>query len=148
MKRLAIAVTALLIGTSASAGVCSWKDKDGKTVFSDKPPTGAVTNSTCSGSSAPSAASAAPKTTADKDLDFKKRQTDAQDKAAKDEKEQAEAADKKANCEKARQYLRTLESGERIGLRDDKGERYFMEDAQREQETAKTREFVKSNCAQ
>ena len=148
MKRLAIAVTALLIGTSASAGVCSWKDKDGKTVFSDKPPTGVVTNSTCSGGSTVAAGSAAPKTAADKDLDFKKRQKEAQDKAAKDEKDQAAAADKKANCEKARQYLRTLESGERIGLRDDKGERYFMDDAQKEQETSKTREFIKSSCDQ
>ena len=94
------------------------------------------------------AGSAAPKTAADKDLDFKKRQKEAQDKAAKDEKDQAAAADKKANCEKARQYLRTLESGERIGLRDDKGERYFMDDAQKEQETSKTREFIKSSCDQ
>lgn len=146
MKHLAIAVVALLIGTSASAEVCTWKDKDGKTVFSDKPPTGAVTNSNCSGRS--TSAATAPKTVAEKDLDFKKRQKDSQDKAAKDEKEQTAAADKKANCDKARQYLRTLESGERIGLRDDKGERYFMEDAQREQETGKTREFVKSNCEQ
>ena len=32
-------------------------------------------------------------------------------------------------------------------MRDDKGERYFMEDAQREQEIASTRQSIQSNCA-
>ena len=31
-------------------------------------------------------------------------------------------------------------------MRDDKGERYFMEDTQRQQEIASTRQAIESNC--
>ena len=31
-------------------------------------------------------------------------------------------------------------------MRDDKGERYYMEDAQREQETTKMRSLIETNC--
>ena len=144
MKRIAIAVTVFLAATAANADIYKWKDKNGKTVISDKPPAESVTQKpTTVADTAPAAAS---KTTAEKELDFKKRQKEAQDNAEKADKEQAAAAEKKANCESARRTLQALESGERISLRDDKGERYFMEDAQREQETAKARQAIQTNC--
>jgi hypothetical protein len=42
--------------------------------------------------------------------------------------------------------LELLGSGERIALRDGQGERYYMDEDQRQQETAKTSQFIQANC--
>jgi hypothetical protein len=53
---------------------------------------------------------------------------------------------KRENCERAQESLRTLESGQRISRVDAKGERYFLEDAQIQQEAARARQLVQQNC--
>lgn len=146
MKRLALTVSALLVTTAASAQIYQWKDENGKTMISDKPPIGNVRQQKKIESAAPAANTVPEKTAADKDLEFRKRQKEAQDNSEKARKEQTASADKKENCEIARRQLQALESGERISLRDDKGERYYMEDKQREQEIAKMRDMVQSSC--
>lgn len=147
MKRFAIAVAALLATTLVNAQIYQWKDENGKTVMSDKPPIGgAARTSRKIEADAPAPSTAPQKTTADREMDFRKRQQDTQEKADKAQKEQTAAADKKENCERARRYLESLESGERISLHDDKGERYFMEDAQRQQEIAKARQATQASC--
>jgi hypothetical protein len=146
MKRVVVAVAVLLAASAVNAQIYQWKDENGKTVISDKPPIGKVRQTKKIETEAPAPSAAPQKTTADLEMDFRKRQQESQDKADKAQKEQKAAADKKENCERARRYLQTLESGERLAMRDDKGERYFMEDAQREQETAKARQAVQSAC--
>jgi len=146
MKRFAVTVAALLAAGAVNAQIYQWKDASGKTVISDKPPTGNVRQARKIEAEEPVASSAPAKTTADREMDYRKRQQEAQEKSDKAQKEEKAAADKKENCERARRYLQTLESGERIGLRDNNGERYYMEDAQREQETAKARQTVQSAC--
>lgn len=146
MKRFAIAVAALLATTAVNAQIYQWKDENGKTVISDKPPTGGARASRKIESEAPAANAAPQKTTADREMDFRKRQQETQDKNDKAQKEQAAAADKKENCDRTRRYLESLESGERIALRDDKGERYYMEDSQRQQEIAKARQSMQASC--
>lgn len=152
MKRLALAVAALFVTTAANAGIYQWKDENGKTVFSDKPPVGAArlprkTESETPAPAPTAAPAAAPqKTTADREMEFRKRTQESQEKAEKAQKEQTAAAAKKDNCERARRYLQTLESGERVSLRDDKGERYYMEDAQRQQEISKARQTAQTDC--
>ena len=80
MKRIAIAVAALLATTLANAQIYQWKDENGKTVISDKPPIGAARTSRKIEAEAPPAPSAAPqKTTADREMDFRKRQQEAQE---------------------------------------------------------------------
>lgn len=146
MKRLSLAVAALLVTAAANAQIYQWKDESGKTVISDKPPVGAARPAQKIETGAPATNAASQKTAADREMDFRKRQKDAQDSAGKTQKEQATATDKKDNCDKARLYLQSLESGERIALRDEKGERYFMEDGQRQQEIAKAQQAVQSSC--
>jgi hypothetical protein len=145
MKRFAFAVAALLAATVVNAEIYQWKDENGKTIISDKPPAGnvqpkkieAATQSTAEGSQ---------KSLADRDMEFRKRQKESQESAEKLKKEQTASADKKENCDNARRYLQALESGERMSMRDDKGERYFMDDAQREKETTKARQAVQTSC--
>ena len=146
MKKFALTVAVLLATTAVNAEIYQWKDASGKTIISDKPPIGNVQRQKTFASDSPASNAAAPKTTADKDLEFRKRQKESQENAEKAQKEQAAAAANKENCDNARSYLKTLESGERISTADDKGERSYMEDAKRSQEITKTRQFMQSNC--
>ena len=146
MKRLALTVSALLVATAVSAQIYQWKDENGKTMISDKPPIGNVRQQKKIESAASAANTVPEKTAADKDLEFRKRQKEAQDSSEKARKEQTASADKKENCDIARRQLQALESGERISLRDDKGERYYIDDAQRAQHIAKMRQAVQSFC--
>ena len=146
MKPFALAVIALFVAIAANAQVYEWKDSQGKTHYSDKPPIGTspVKKIGSAESSAPN--SSPQKTTADRELEFRKRQKDAQESAEKAQKEQAASTDRKDNCANARRALEVLESGERIALRNDQGERYYLDDDQRQQETAKARQAIQSNC--
>jgi hypothetical protein len=131
----------------ADAQIYQWKDQDGKTVISDKPPIGQVQQQRQidSGASSADAPSPLPSLT-DRELEFRKRQQEARENAEKAQEEAQAAARKDEACQNARRQLRALESGERIALRDDKGERYFMDDAQRAREVEKTKDFVESEC--
>ena len=144
MKRFALTVTAFLAASAVNAQIYQWKDENGKTTISDKPPIGNVRQQRKIESEPP--VSPPQKTIADRDLDFRKRLKESQENSEKAAKEQTASAEKKENCDNARRQLQVLESGERITLRDDKGERYFIDDTKREQEIAKTRQAVQSNC--
>ena len=147
MKRFVLLLSASFFAYTAGAQIYQWKDESGKTVISDRPPVGSVRvqRKSDTGTSIPPASSTQP-SLADRDLEFRKRQRDSQDKAAKLEKEQAAAKEKQEYCTNMRRQLVSLESGERIVRRDDNGERYFLEEAQREQEIAKLRQSMQSNC--
>jgi hypothetical protein len=54
--------------------------------------------------------------------------------------------EKRQNCTRAQDALRTLESGQRVSRTDSKGERYFLDDAQAAQETARARQSVQEWC--
>ena len=147
-------LAALLFGSLAQAQVYQWKDASGKTIFSDKPPPGL---SKPTRAPAPSPANEAadeskpaetkpPKTTADRELEFRKRQKENQAATEKQNAEQKQTAERKENCDSTRRYLHALESGERISLRDDKGERFYLDDAQRDQEITKARQAMQGNC--
>jgi hypothetical protein len=146
MKRSLLLVFILSLTVPATAEIYRWKDANGKTVISDKPPVGQVAQKKPESTEA--VATPAPKTPslADRDLDFRKRQKDAKEKADKAREEETSSQEKQENCSNARRQLSALESGERIALRDDKGERYFMEDDQRAQETGKVRGYIDANC--
>ena len=146
MKPFAFAVVALFAATAANAQVYEWKDAQGKTHYADKPPIGTspVKKIAAPESSAPS--SSPQKTTADRELEFRKRQKEAQESTEKAAKEQALSADRKESCDNARRALEVLESGERIALRDGQGERYYLDEGQRQQEAAKARQTIQASC--
>ena len=132
MKHFVLTIAVLLATSAANAEIYQWKDASGKTIISDKPPTGTTQPQKTFASDAPASNGSAQKTAADKDLEFRKRQKESQESSE--------------NCDNARRYLKTLESGERISQTDDKGERYYMEDSQRAQEISKSRQNIQANC--
>lgn len=146
MKRIALAVCALLTVTLADAQIYQWKDANGKTIYSDQPPVAAPRRLQKIDTPPPAEGSATQKTLAERDMEFRKRQKESEENAEKARKEKAAATQKQQYCDNTRRRLQALESGERIAMHDDKGERYYMEDAQRAQEIAKARADISSNC--
>lgn len=140
---------ALGVSLPASGQIYTAKDAQGRTIISDTPITGGSTRKVTGESGSPSSGSGAAngeKSLADKDMEFRKRLQENQDKAQKDEKTQKEANERKQACERSRNYLGALESGERITKRSETGERMFLDDDQRAAEIAIARRNVEQNC--
>lgn len=147
-----VAATALV---SAQAQTYQWKDSNGRTVISDTPQPGSGKSVRVVGDATPSAAvsekpaekaAEGPKTSAEKDLDFKKRQQEAREKAEKDAREQKAAADKQESCERARRNLAALESKQAMATLNEKGEPVLMDNAQRNQEMERARQYIAESC--
>jgi len=141
-----------LFAGATSAQQYKWVDKDGKVRYGDVPPPGANATRMKPPPQGPAPApSAAAKKDAGKALTpeqaFRKRQED----AAKERETQAKADEvaqtKRENCTRAQDTLRMLESGQRISRTDAKGERYYLEESQVAQETAKARQAVQQWCS-
>ena len=141
---------ALFLPLSAIAQIYEYKDAAGRTVYTDQPPPGQATKSRTISkeASAPTtgAAPVAPKSAADRELDFKKRMASQQEAAGKSQQEAADNAARKEGCERARKNLQVFESGERVATRDDKGERVFLDDNQRAAEAERARKSVNDLC--
>ncbi|MCL2829900.1 MAG: DUF4124 domain-containing protein [Betaproteobacteria bacterium] len=161
---------AIFMGSgTAQAQIYKYKDASGHTVISDvPPPPGSATDIQSSGTppagtprANPNPGAAPPagtphangnaggppkKSIADQDLDFKKRLKDQQDKEEKEKQEQEAAARTKQNCDLARNELGALESGARVMQRDEKGERSYLDDNQRAQESERLRKVINDSC--
>ena len=148
---IAFALTTLSLLPIAHGQTYRWVDAEGRVRITDTPPPGNVKaqKSSSSGITSPSSGSAAStpsKSTAEKDMDFKKRQKDGKEKSDKDAKEQSAAAEKSENCERARSALTGLESGQRISTTDSKGEKSFLDDEQRQKEIERAQRAVSDFC--
>jgi len=88
----------------------------------------------------------APKTPAEQEQAFRKRLQD-QAKAQKEaEQKAAQAKIAEANCRNARERLAQYEIGGRISRVNAQGERYYMDDAQIEQQKASARADIAQSC--
>ncbi|MDD3484602.1 DUF4124 domain-containing protein [Azovibrio restrictus] len=133
----------------AQAQVYKWKDAQGRTVISDTPQPGSgkqVPVVQTPATTTPDAEEDKNKSWAEKDMELKKRQQEKKENAAKAEKEKAEAAQKQENCERAKKQKAMIDSGERLATRNAKGEREFMDDAQRQQESQRASQAVQEWC--
>ena len=162
MRFAAIAVLTVFgcLMTGAQAQVYCWNTKDGKRQCGDTPPPG-VKATAMGAPSAPAAAPApagakdaatkdakkGPLTPAEQEQEFRKRQLEAQKARDKEEQALRDADAKKENCERAREALRILESGQRVARMDQQGERVFLDEAQVAQETERARQAVQRSCS-
>ena len=161
MIRIALFAVAFLAVSSAQAQVYKCVDAAGKVVYSQTPCPANTKSGTMSRNvlspTAPSADSpadkaadaaknAAPKTTAEQEQAFRKRQQE-QAKATKEsEQKSAEAQRKAESCRNARERLAQYEIGGRISRVDAQGERYYVDDAQAEQEKSRARADAAQSC--
>jgi hypothetical protein len=154
--QLATAALAALLPICATAQYI-WLDEKGTKQFSDMPPPASIPSSRIlkqpGGSAAakasaetaeekPAAPARAEPTTAERNADFRKRKTEQAEKEKKAAEEATQAAEKSKNCERAREYQRSLDSGERIGRIDKNGERAYLSDEQRAQEVRDNRRIL------
>ena len=164
MKRLSVAIglaLCLALPLSASAQLYKWVDANGKVQYSDKPPPSNIKTDKlreapraprpsaageAQGDSKKDTAKSGPKTVAEQEQAFRKRQAD----SAKEDKERAqkdaEASERAENCRRAKAAVANLELGGRQSRINDKGERVFLSDQQVGQETARAREEAAAAC--
>jgi hypothetical protein len=153
-----LATLMLLAAGGASAQMYKWVDKDGKVRYSDTPPVGTKTTTVKSPQSsgeAPAAAPAdakdkdakkGPMTPAEKEQDYRKRQAEASKEADKAEAERRAKADLNEACQRSREYLNTLQSGQRITRSNPSGERYYLDENQVAQEITKAQQSMQAAC--
>lgn len=148
MKRLLL-LSLLLASAPATAEIVKWVDSQGKVHYGDQPPPGAKAQQPMNIKNQPGAlggAGAGQKSAAEQEQEFRKRQmeeADAEKKAA-EEKTQAEIA--KQNCTAARSNLKMLQDGVRLTKYDEKGERVFLDDAERAKAMGDAQQAVKDWC--
>jgi hypothetical protein len=150
----ALATASTVAFSNAAAQTYQWRDSNGRTIISDTPPPALKKEnvrtmgeaSTSPAGAVKSAPTEAPKSMAEKELEFKKRQQENAEKAEKETKEKAAAAAKRDNCQRAKKHLAILESGQRIANIDEKGERRFMDDSERAKELDYARRGMKDSC--
>lgn len=156
---LPLLASLLLAATSAQAQY-RWKDENGRTVFGDRPPPGAVdvrggpapqpmpraAVRPAEETASPRADEAAPGTPSVRER-LRERQAERTEAEAR-EKEKRQVAERQARgCEAGRASLRLLETGGRIATVDDKGERRFLEDDERLKQAAQLRADLARDCA-
>lgn len=150
MKRAFFALVLAAAAGGVFAQQYKWVDENGKVRYGDLPPAGV--QATPLKPPPPGAATPAPegkKDTARASTPGQgagKRQEDAQKERETQARAEQDAQIKRENCARAQEVLRTMESGQRISRTDSKGERYYLDDAQIAQETAKARESVQQWC--
>lgn len=155
---LLFAAAAAVSSGGAQAQIKCWNE-GGKRVCGDAPPAGAKVT-TLRGPSGPAdpapaakdgakdakAAKRGPLTPAEQEQEYRKRQAESQKAADKQATESKDADSKRENCERAREALRSYESGGRVARTDAKGERYFLDESQIAAETAKARQIARDSC--
>ena len=165
---LLAALAAALLALPADAQ-WKWKDRTGRVQYSDlPPPTGtpeadilgkpgaqrrAITAppAIAASASAPAAAVAAASgalapRTADPELEARRKRAEAEQAAKVKAEEDRIAVARADNCVRARSQLATLESGIRLVRSNPKGEREYVDDKQRAEETQRARDVIKSDC--
>lgn len=162
MIRPAILLLALLTALPAAAEIYSWKDKDGRTHYSDIPPSSGPVK-TLRGTPPPASApqtegeasddaaneeAAQPEAEqpVDPDTAFRQRRAEEAEAEATAAKQAADEAERQRFCTDARNQLTALDSGQRIARMNAAGEREFVDDATRAAESARLRQQIEQHC--
>ncbi len=145
-----------------------WIDKDGRKVFSDRPPMSDVKDKdilkqpigrapanvapveTAATSAAPAASAAkanTPKISGkDAELQAKKKKLEDEEAAKRKADEEKLALGKADNCARTKKGLASFQSGVRLSTVNAKGEREFMDDNTRASETKRLQSIVDNDC--
>jgi len=154
------AVTCLLLSAPAEAQ-WKWRDSRGQTHISDIPPPRDIPDKDVlqrpevaarkpappPAAAASAAVVAAPgRPPVDPELEERRKRTEQEQAARGEADKQKAAAIRKDNCQRAREQLATLDSGQRIARIKADGEREILDDEARAKETRRAREAIASEC--
>ena len=145
-----------LISVNAYSAVNKWVDDKGQVHYSDQaPPTDtravAVINISASSEVVPTSGVAAsgvsaPKSLAEREAEYKKAQKAKAEAASKAAKQKEADIAKQKYCEETRASLRAMQDSGRIAAYDANGERYYLDDAARQQRIETVRQSLQANC--
>jgi hypothetical protein len=143
-----------LLGTFALAATCAspaagalykWTDAQGHIMYSDQPPAANVKTEQLR-APPPAANPNAAKEFAQREAEYKKKQADAAEAAAKADRERVDAGKLVEVCAQARGQLKQLNESQLAVIRyNEKGEREVMDDDARGKERAKINAFLRDN---
>jgi len=154
-------VAVLAAGWSGiAAAQWKWRDKSGQLHISDLPPPPHVPEKdVLSRPSAPAtkrpaspppaaapSAAAAQKPAGDPELEARLRRAEQERTAQQKQEEERQAAARAENCSRAKDNLRTIESGTRLVRHNEKGEREVLDDKQRAEEAQRARNVIAQDC--
>jgi hypothetical protein len=148
--KTAIALALMIATAPASAQMLKCIGKDGKVEYATQCPSGTTQQQTGirnePGAIKPGAAPQQ-KSLAEREADFRKRQTEATEARQKSDQKAAETAQNQEACLNAKANLAALQEGHRVSKVDPKtGERVFVDDAERPAEIARAQSLVANNC--
>jgi hypothetical protein len=137
----------LLLNAGLAFGqVYSWKDANGGVHYSDQPPSDTDAQKLNVPTAPSTEGASASKSWSDKEADFRKRQATSAEADAKAAKDRKLADDKQVNCERARNSLQGIESGQIRYKMGSNGERQALDGSVRDGEIARAREAADSWC--
>lgn len=139
---LLAALLAACCALGAHAQLYKYVDKDGKTVYSDVPPTN-IDSKQVKPVAPPAAA---PKTAVERDKELDKVRKEAREKQEKADKAAKGAEEQERACTQAKSAYRTYSDGGRVYKVDEKGERVYMEEAEMEQEKQRAKAAMDEAC--
>ncbi len=157
---LGLATLACLLITSPAEAQWKWRDSRGQIHISDIPPPRDVPDKDvlqrpelaarrpppAPAASAVAAASAPAKAAVDPELEERRKRAEQEQAARAEADKQKAAAVRKDNCQRAREQLATLDSGQRIARIKADGEREILDDDARARESKRAREAIASEC--
>lgn len=156
-KKLLLALAAASLSLSAWAQ-WQWIDKDGRKVFSDRPPPADIQEKNILKRSgpdsrpavvavAPAVPASAPKLPGkDPQLEARKKQAEEAETARKKAEEEQIVKTRADNCERTKRGLASLASGVRIAVTNAQGEREIMDDAARAAEKKRLQAIASTEC--
>lgn len=169
MKLIRLSMLCLALGCSAASAQWQWLDKDGRNVFSDRPPPADIparnilhqpgargrAAALALEAAAPASAASGPRVAAsglkipdvDKELAEKKKQADDAEAARLQAQREKNAAAKQDSCNRARQAKVQLDSAMRVRRVNEKGDREIMDMASRDAETRRVQAIIESDCS-
>ena len=163
--KTAVVLGAIWATSLAAMAQWQWVDKDGRKVYSDRPPPADVPEknilkqpgyrsavapapAAAPASAASAAASAAiPRPSGkDKELEEKKKQAEQQEAVARKAEEERIQKIRAENCARARQAKAGYDSGARIATTSKTGERIILDDEARAAEVKRLQSVIQSEC--
>jgi hypothetical protein len=152
------AVATLLLAAEARAQ-WKWRDSRGQIHISDIPPPRDIPDKDVlqradltprkpppAAAPAASVPAAAAKPPLDPELEERRKRAEQEQAARTKADEQKLAAVRKENCQRAREQLATMESGQRIARIKPDGEREILDDEQRAREARRARDLIATDC--
>jgi len=149
MKRSIVLLLALAIAPAALAQLYKYVDKDGKTVYSDQPPTNVEAKQINVPSSRPASApasSSGPKSALERDKEMEKSRKEVAEKQKKSGEAAEKAAQAEQRCATLRSNYQIYAEGGRIQKLNAQGERVLLSDDEIEAERARSRREMDEAC--